>query len=69
MKFMWLNHTIEAAKLAGQGGYYYAFIDGMLDYEICCSRYPKIVIRRIKTFYAMQFIEERKYQHHKMPLA
>lgn len=52
-----LGHKIEAVKLAGRfDGLYYPLIDGMLDTEIKPSKYPAIVLRRIKQAYANRFI-------------
>ena len=57
---MFLGHKIGAWKLAGQLGYYHAFIDGMLDGDIEPSRYAAVVIRRIKVKYVNLFISETK---------
>lgn len=56
MNESFMNHVIGAWKLAGHfDGLYYAFIDDMLDCELKPSRYPKVVIRRIKAAYAWRF--------------
>lgn len=55
-----LGHKIGAWKLAGRfDGLYYAFVDDMLDVDIEPSKYPAVVIRRIKKAYTQQFIFER----------
>ena len=52
LKQAYKQREIEAAKLAGLfDGMYYAIIDGMVDFDIKPSRYPGIVIRRIKADY------------------
>jgi len=46
------HRMIDAVKLAGRfDGMYYADIDGMIDFDIQPSRYPAIVIKRIKGNY------------------
>lgn len=61
METKFLGHTIGAWKLAGQSSsYYHAFIDGMLDSDIEPSKYPAVVIRRIKSAYANLFILDKK---------
>lgn len=52
------NHVIEARRLASMTGGYYALIDGKVDFEIPPSKYPKVVIRRIKAAYLNTFICE-----------
>lgn len=61
MEKTFLRHKIGAWKLAGHfDGLYYAFIDEMLDTEINPSKYPAVVIRRIKKAYSHMFIFEHK---------
>ena len=61
METKFLGHTIGAWKLAGQSSsYYHAFIDGMLDSDIEPSKYPAVVIRRIKSAYANLFILDKE---------
>lgn len=44
-----LGHKIGAWKLAGRfDGLYYAFVDDLIDFDIEPSKYPAVVIRRIK---------------------
>lgn len=60
MDATFLRHKIGAWKLAGRfDGFYYAFIDNMLDTDIKPSRYPAVVIRRIKKAYYSRFMFER----------
>lgn len=57
----YLGHVIGAWKLAGRfDGLYYAFIDGMLDYDIKPSKYPAVVIRRIQNAVANKWIAENQ---------
>ena len=54
-----LGHRIGAWKLAGLfDGLYYAIIDGMVDFDIKPSKYPAVVINKIKKYYANTFIFE-----------
>jgi len=56
-----LGHQLAAHKLAGHfDGLYYAFINGMVDFDIQPSRYPAVTIRRIIKAYANRFIFERE---------
>lgn len=56
-----LNHKIGAWKLAlHYDGLYYAFIDDMLDTDIKPSKYPKVVIKRIRVAWGKRFTFENR---------
>lgn len=62
MKEQYLDHTLEAAKLAGvYDGRYYAIIDGLVDFDIRPSKYARVTIRRIYRAWANRLIFERDF--------